>query len=225
MLKYHGTPITPKAQLERMQGRNFCVPYPRPDNLAQCLRIGQSLMLDNGAFSVKTRGEVFDLHGFYAWIEPILAHPHWAVVPDVIDGTVEEQRAMVATWPHRKEFGVPVWHLGLPIDYLLELCDQWGKVCLGSAGQYWDIGSASWCGRMDEAFNAMARTFGRLPWTHGLRMLGQASGPWPLSSADSTNVAQNYKRDTGCADCKARPIDSTNPPALWVARPIQEALC
>jgi hypothetical protein len=146
-------------------------------------------------------------------------------VPDVIDGTVEEQRAMVSTWPHRKEFGVPVWHLGLPIDYLLELCDQWGRVCLGSAGQYWEIGSASWCGRMDEAFNAMARTFGRLPWTHGLRMLGQASGPWPLSSADSTNVAQNYKRDTGCADCKARPIDSTNPPAMWAERPIQEALC
>lgn len=225
MLKYHGTPITPKAQLDRMHGRNFCVPYPRPDNLAHCLRIGQSLMLDNGAFSVKTRGEVFDLHGFYDWIDPILAHPHWAVVPDVIDGTVEQQRAMVATWPHRKEFGVPVWHLGLPIDYLLELCDQWGQVCLGSAGQYWQIGSPAWCGRMDEAFNAMTRTFGRLPWTHGLRMLGQAAGPWPLSSADSTNVAQNYKRDTGCADCKARPIDSTNPPALWAARPIQEALC
>ena len=80
MLKYHGTPITPKAQLDTMQGRNFCVPYPRPDNLAHCLRIGQSLMLDNGAFSVKTRGEVFDLHGFYAWIDPILAHPHWAFV-------------------------------------------------------------------------------------------------------------------------------------------------
>jgi hypothetical protein len=225
MLKYHGTPITPKAQLDRMQGRNFCVSFVRPDNLAHCLRIGQSIMLDNGAFSVKTRGEEFDLHGFYEWIEPNLAHPHWAVVPDVIDGTVEQQRAMVATWPHRKEFGVPVWHLGLPIDYLLELCDQWGKVCLGSAGQYWEIGSASWCGRMDEAFNAMARTFGRLPWTHGLRMLGQAAGPWPLSSADSTNVAQNYKRDTGCADCKARPIDSTNPPSLWTERPLQEALC
>lgn len=225
MLKYHGTPLTPQAQLERMQGRNFCVPYPRPESLAQCLRIGQSLMFDNGAFSVKTRGEAFDLHGFYAWLEPVLAHPHWAVVPDVIDGTVEEQRAMVATWPHRKEFGVPVWHLGLPIDYLLELCDQWGRVCLGSAGQFWNVGSPVWCGRMDEAFNAMARTFGRLPWTHGLRMLGQVSGPWPLSSADSTNVAQNYKRDTGCADCKARPIDSTNPPALWAERPIQEALC
>lgn len=92
MLKYHGTPLTPKAQLERMRGRNFCVPYPRPDNLAHCLRIGQSIMFDNGAFSVKTRGEVFDLHGFYEWVEPHLQHPHWAVVPDEIDGTVEQQR-------------------------------------------------------------------------------------------------------------------------------------
>lgn len=77
MLHYHGTPLTPQHQLARMGGRNFCVPYPRPESLAQCLRIGH----------------------FYAWIDPLLAHPHWAVVPDVIDGTVEEQRAMVATWP------------------------------------------------------------------------------------------------------------------------------
>jgi hypothetical protein len=223
-MHYHGTPLTPQHQLARMAGCNFCVPYTRPESLSQCLRIGQSLMLDNGAFSVKTRGEVFDLHGFYAWIEPILAHPHWAVVPDVIDGTVDEQRAMVKTWPHRREFGIPVWHLGLPIDYLLELCDQWGRVCLGSAGAYWDIGGPLWSGRMDEAFNAMARTFGRMPFTHGLRMLGQAGGPWPLSSADSTNVAQNYKRDTGCAFCKARPIDSTNPPTRWAERELQGTL-
>jgi len=225
MKKYHGTPITPKHQLARMVGRNFCVSFARPDNLAVCMRIGQSVMFDNGAFSVKTRGEVFDLKALYAWLDPILAHPHWAVMPDEIDGSVEQQRHMLATWPYRPEFGVPVWHLGLPIDYLLELCDQYGKVCLGSAGAYWEIGTPSWCGRMDEAFNAMSRTFGRLPWVHGLRMLGQAAGPWPLASADSTNVAQNFKRDGGCAECKAAVIDATNPPSLWTERPIQEALC
>jgi len=224
-MKYHGTPITPKHQLARMVGRNFCVSFARPDNLAVCMRIGQSVMLDNGAFSVKTRGEVFDLKALYAWLDPILAHPHWAVMPDEIDGTVEQQRAMLATWPYRREFGVPVWHLGLPIDYLLELCDEYGKVCLGSAGAYWKIGTPAWCGRMDEAFNAMARTFGRLPWVHGLRMLGQAAGPWPLASADSTNVAQNFKRDGGCAECKAAVIDATNSPSLWTERPIQDALC
>jgi hypothetical protein len=62
-----------------------------------------------------------------------------------------------------------------------------------------------------------------VPWVHGLRMLGQAEGPWPLASADSTNVAQNHHR-TGCAECMAQPLDAINPPALWAARPLQEAL-
>lgn len=223
MEKYHGTPITPKDQLARMAGRNFCVSFERPDSLRTCMQIGQRVMLDNGAFSAKTRGAEFDLQGFYAWIEPILAHPHWAVVPDFIDGTVEQQRAMVKTWPYRRDFGMPVWHLGLPIDYLLELADQWGRVCFGSAGEYWEVGGAKWSARMDEAFNAMHRTFGaRLPWVHGLRMLGQAGGDWPLASADRTNVAQNHKRDGGCAECKAARIDAINPAAKrWDPRALQ----
>ena len=120
MLHYHGTPITPRAQLQRMAGRMFCVSYAAPQDLATCLRIGQSVMLDNGAFSTFTRGAAFDRDGFYAWIEPHLAHPHWAVVPDEIGGTVEQQRAMVSTWPHRREYGAPVWHLGLPLEYLFD---------------------------------------------------------------------------------------------------------
>lgn len=225
-MKYHGTPITPKHQLARMAGRNFCVSFARPDNLAVCLQIGQSVMLDNGAFSAKTRGLEFDLPGFYAWAEQHLKHPHWAVVPDVIDGSEEQQRDMVSTWPFRREFGIPVWHLGLPISYLIDLCDDWGRVCFGSAGQYWDIGSTAWCGRMDEAFNALVQAFGaQMPWVHGLRMLGQVDGPWPMASADSTNVAQNFKRDTGCAECKASPIDSLNPAPIWTPQPLQASLC
>ena len=225
-MHYHGTPITPRAQLLRMAGRMFCVSFAAPQDLATCLRIGQSVMLDNGAFSVKTRGAVFDMAGFYAWIEPHLSHPHWAVVPDKIGGTVDEQRAMVKTWPFRKSLGLPVWHLGLPIDYLLELCDQWERVCFGSTAQYWDIGGPAWCRRMDEAFNALSRTFGaQLPWVHGLRMLGQSSGPWPLASADSVNVARNFKDYGKCPDCVAMRIYSTNPPLQWNERPLQDQLC
>lgn len=218
--------MTPRAQLMTMKGRNFCVSYFEPRDADVCLQLGQSVMWDNGAFSVKTRGLEFDRDGFYAWVEPKLAHPHWAVVPDVIDGTVDEQRAMVKTWPFRKSLGLPVWHLGLPINYLLELCDQWERVCFGSTAQYWDIGSSDWCRRMDEAFNALARTFGaQLPWVHGLRMLGQSSGPWPLASADSVNVARNFKDYGKCPDCVAMRIDSTNPPLQWTERPLQEQLC
>jgi hypothetical protein len=225
MLHYHGTPITPRARLERMAGRMFCVSRAAPQDLATCLRIGQSVMLDNGAFSAFTRGATFDIDGFYAWIEPHLAHPHWAVVPDEIGGSVEQQRAMVATWPHRKEYGAPAWHLGLPLEYLFDLCNDWPRVCIGSSGEFWQVGSAAWCGRMDQTFNALVRQFGRVPWLHGLRMLGQSAGPWPLASADSTNVGRNFKDGRVCADCMAQRIDSTNPPTLWTERPIQEVLC
>lgn len=225
MIHYHGTPITPKAALESMAGQNFCISYFRPDNLKVCMKIGQSLMLDNGAFSCKTRGVPFDMHGFYEWLDPILGHPHWGVVPDVIDGTVEQQKEMVKTWPYPKQLGVPVWHLGLSISYLLELCDEWGKVCLGSSGAYWQVGSPAWCARMDEVFNALHKTFGpRLPWTHGMRMLGQGAERWPLSSADSTNVALNHGYQEECAGCMAKRINRQNPPVMWKAHPLQDSI-
>jgi hypothetical protein len=212
--------------IETMGGKHFCVSYARPDDLKRCLRIGQSLMLDNGAFSAKTRGLPFDRNGFYGWVEPLLAHPHWGVVPDVIDGSEDEQREMVKSWPFRKEMGIPVWHLGLSISYLIELCDAWGRVCFGSAGEFWQIGTSKWCHRMDEAFNALVNTYGRqIPWVHGMRMLGQASGPWPLASADSTNVALHHAEHLECAGCMAKRIDSTNPPTKWNIQPLQEVLC
>jgi hypothetical protein len=225
VIHYHGTPITPKVALEAMAGEHFCVSFFRPDNLKTCLRIGQSLMLDNGAFSCKTLGVAFDRAGFYRWLDPILAHPHWGVVPDVIDGDVELQREMVKSWPYPKSLGIPVWHLGLSIDYLLELCDDWGRVCFGSAGQYWQVGSPIWAGRMDEAFNALHRTFGqRLPWVHGMRMLGQGGERWPLASADSTNVAVNHARKQECAKCFAKRIDAQNPPNHWEPKEIQQSI-
>jgi hypothetical protein len=209
-----------------MGGKHFCVSYARPDDLKRCLQIGQSLMLDNGAFSAKTRGLPFDRDGFYGWVEPLLVHPHWGVVPDVIDGSEDEQRQMVKSWPFRKEMGIPVWHLGLSISYLIELCDAWGRVCFGSAGEFWQIGTSKWCHRMDEAFNALVNTYGRqIPWVHGMRMLGQSSGPWPLASADSTNVALHHAEHLECAGCMAKRIDATNPPTHWKNQPLQEVLC
>lgn len=225
MIHYHGTPITPKSALESMAGQHFCVSYFRPDNLQTCLRIGQSVMLDNGAFSCFTRKVPFDLEGFYNWLEPILSHPHWAVVPDVIGGDIETQREMVKTWPFAKQYGIPVWHLGLPMSYLLELCDEWGRVCIGSSGEFWQVGSPKWAAKMDEVFNVLTNQYGsRLPWTHGLRMLGQGEQQWPLSSADSTNVAVNHSKQLSCAGCMAKIINKQNPPTSWKIRPTQNTL-
>lgn len=226
MIHYHGTPITPRAQLERMAGRHFCVSFAHPNDLKTCLRIGQSVVLDNGAFSTHTRGAEFDAPGFYKWLEPVLAPPHWAVVPDSIGGDLEAQYKLLSTWP-RQTFGydncAAVFHLHHPLSHLDFLANAYPKVCLGSSGEFWEIGTAKWCARMDEIFNLLAKRR-VMPWVHGLRMLGQHSGPWPMASADSTNVAQNFKRDTGCAECKAAPIDGRQPAATWKPRPGQVQL-
>jgi hypothetical protein len=209
-----------------MEGRHFCVPFPSDQDLKTCLEIGQSLMLDNGAFSAFTRGLPLDVAGFYKWLEPILAPPHFAIVPDAINGSLEDQYKFLSTWP-RQTFGyancAPVFHLHMPLSHLSFLCNAYPKVCLGSSGEFWEIGSAAWCERMNVIFNFLAKRR-VMPWIHGLRMLGQHSGPWPMASADSTNVAQNFKRDTGCAECKAAPIDGRQPAAKWAMRPEQSRL-
>lgn len=225
MIHYHGTPISPRAQLMRMAGRLFCVSYAHPQDLKVCLKIAQGIMFDNGAFSAFTKGKATNWADYYRWLAPNLAPPHWAVIPDVIDGGVQEQRELVRQWPTEYgHLGAPVWHLGLSIDWLLELCDRFPRVCFGSAGAYWQVGGDLWRGRMDEAFNALHASGRVNTWIHGLRMLGQTDGGWPLASADSTNVAQNFKRDTGCAECKAAPIDARQPETWWEPRAVQQGL-
>jgi len=166
LIHYHGTPITPREQFMRMAGRHFCVSFAQDQDLQKALQIGQSVMFDNGAFSAFTRGVPFDEAGYYRWLEPILAHPHFAVIPDVIDGTVEQQAEMCDRWPFLWSLGAPVWHLAEPIERLIDLVDEgWPRVCLGSSGAYWQIGTPAWCGRMDEAFNALVHAYGpKLPW-------------------------------------------------------------
>jgi len=108
-----------------------------------------------------------------------------------------------------------VFHLHMPMEHLHFLVSAYPKVCLGSSGEYAEIGTPHWTRRMDEIFDFLAKRR-VMPWIHGMRMLGQCDGPWPLASADSTNVAQNFKIRTGCADCLAGRIDRVQPASKWV---------
>lgn len=220
MIHYHGTPITPRSSLDLLAGKHFCVSYARPENAQWCIQNGQSVMWDNGAFSAYTRGAAFDEAGYYEWLQERLWHPHWAVVPDVIDGSVEEQRQLVSRWPFDRFLSAPVWHIHLPVDYLIELCDQWPRVCFGSSGEYWKIGTAKWCKRIDEAFAAIDRA-GLKPWIHMLRAMTMASkGWWPFASADSTNVARNHKNKgrEKCPKLMADMIDARQPNTTFTLR-------
>ncbi len=191
---YHGTPLSPRSALLTLAGKHFCVPFSDPRDADVCVQIGQSVMWDNGAYSAFTQGTPLNVPAFYAWVEPRLAHPHWAVVPDIIDGDVDEQRAQIATWPFPKFLGAPVWHTGLPIDWLLELADKWPRVCFGSSGRYWQIGSSDWCRRTDEAFNALAQRHTHLPWIHMLRGMQCVGRRWPFTRVDSTDIGRNHTR-------------------------------
>jgi len=204
-----------------MAGKHFCVSFAHPNDADWCLAHGQSVMWDNGAFSLYTKGKVVDWSKFYDWVEPRLGHPHWAVVPDVIGGDVEQNVQLINEWPHPKQFSAVVWHMGEPIDHLLNLVDLgFAKICFGSSGAYWQVGSESWERRCNEAFNELENR-GLRPWIHMLRGLALAGDRWPFASADSVNVARNFSSMKVCPERMARRIDSVQCPIRWSVRASQ----
>lgn len=223
-LHYHGLPLTPADQFEHMAGRNFCVSFAtcrgRPTMVQRALEIGQSIMWDNGAFTFFTQGRgtwlQMDRKPLYEWLETYLAHPHWAVIPDVIDGSVEDQIQLLVEWPFSRNLGAPVWHLAAPLDWLLLLADSYPRICLGSSGAYWNVGGDDWARRMDEVFDYLHAKRRHPPQIHGLRMLAQVGKRWPLASADSVNVARNFRRNELKPCCMAQQIDNIQSPGRWL---------
>lgn len=215
MIHYHGTPLTPRFDLVKMAGKHFCVSFADPRDAQWCIGHGQSVLFDSGAYSAFINRKPINWTGYHAWLEPLLAHPHWAIIPDVIGGSIEEQRGLVAAWPFDRQLGAPVWHMGLPIDYLLDLAGQWPRICFGSSDEFWQIGSAVWSRRADIAFNELERR-GLRPWVHMLRGLAMSGDRWPFASADSANVARNFKDAGVCPERMARRIDAVQTPVRWV---------
>lgn len=227
MLHYHGTPITPRSELLTLAGRCFCVSYAAPHQVDVCHEIGQAVMLDNGAFSFWRTGKPTDWSGFYDWAEPWLDHQTtWAVIPDVIDGSVEDNDALLVAWftrglPHDK--GAPVWHMHEPIDRLRRLCAGYRRVCVGSSGQYAVVGNDSWRRRMDEAFNAVCREGLPPAWLHMLRGMSLSGSEYPFGSVDSTDVARNHNREQNTALKLAHRWDGLQCAARWRPRAWTEA--
>jgi hypothetical protein len=221
VLHYHGTPINPVAKLYELAGRNFCVSHYDPRQVARCHEIGQSVMLDNSAYSKWKSGLPTDWPAFYAWCEQWLAYPTtWAVIPDVIDGGSQVQDALLREWPfgHR---GAPVWHMDEPLDRLLRLADEWPKLCVGSTAEYAAVLSDHWRRRMDEMWNAISRRHRFLPWLHMLRGMQLSGMHYPFASLDSTDVAQNHNRPHNSPRSMATRWDAMQCPGRWVPVPEQ----
>lgn len=218
-MHYHGTPITPMTALYELAGRNFCVSHARPDDIERVHRIGQSVMLDNGAFSAWKRGHEPDWSRYYQWCDRWLDYPTtWAVIPDVVDGGSQLQDALLREWPfgHR---GAPVWHMDEPLVRLLRLTETWPRVCIGSTAEYAVVLSPAWRARMDEIWNAIAAQHARLPWLHMLRGMQLGGMHWPFASADSTNIAQNHNRPQNTPRGMAERLDALQTPSSWAQIP------
>jgi hypothetical protein len=163
MIHYHGTPVTPRKHLFKLEGKNFCVSFAHPYDIEVVVKIGQSVMMDNGAFSAFTKNKKFNKKKYFAWVDKYLTHPHWAVIPDMIGGSVEDQKTMLSDWHFPKELSAPVFHLHLNLDYLLYLVDNYPKICLGSSEIYWKIGTESWIRRMDQIYETILKHRKYLP--------------------------------------------------------------
>lgn len=230
-IHYHGTPITPRSVLDSLAGKHFCVSFAKTQDVEHVHKIGQSVMLDNGAYSLwklNPLATTYHWPAFYAWAKEWLAsRTTWAVIPDCINGTEEENDRLVAQGI--KEFGgmrqiAPVWHLHESFERLEKLVVWFDRVCIGSSGQYAVVGSDSWNARMNEAFNRICRGTGNPPaWIHMLRGMSLAGSIYPFASLDSTDVARNHNRKDNARDMADRWDAIQNPPR-WTRSAVQQPL-
>lgn len=217
-MHYHGTPITPNAVLLSLAGKCFCVSHMRPDQVETAHKIGQSVMLDNGAYSKWKSGKATDWTAYHAWCDRWLDYPTtWAVIPDEIDAGSQEQDALIREWPHGQR-GAPVWHMDESIERALRLIDAWPRVCFGSTAEYAVVLSDLWVRRMDQVWNEIAKRHARTPSIHMLRGMQLSGCEWPFASVDSTDVAQNHNRPQNTARAMADRWDAAQCPATWTER-------
>lgn len=218
MIHYHGTPLSPRAVLLELAGRHFCVPFTRPDDLKVCDQIGQSLMLDNGAFTIwqgRGRRRALDWDAWREWAENWLDRPTtWCVIPDAIDAGEDHNDRLLDRYGDVTR-GAPVWHLDESFDRLRRLAAAFERICFGSSGAYRDLGNDRWHRRVSLAFDVLADERGRVPWVHMLRGMAQSGGRYPFASVDSTDVARNHNRPQNTARRLADRWDQRNVPAVW----------
>lgn len=200
MIHFHGGPITPDTcAIKAWRARHAFISFANASQIVLASEITQSFALDNGAFSFWTKKRSVNWHEYYAFVERWANHPRFAfaVIPDVIGGTADENDALIAEWPHGKFIGCPVWHMNEPDERFIRLCHEWPRVAIGSMGEY-DAKKPRACrAKLRDLIRHVVDVRGYpVCKLHGLRMLNKDIFMHvPLSSADSTNIARNINID------------------------------
>jgi len=199
MIKYHGLPITPNdAAIATVKNRHAFVSWAHPTQLPIAVEYSDGFAIDNGAFSLWRSNKIVVWETYYKFVEkllkPKISNFQWVIIPDVIDGDLKSNQNLINEWPFG-QIGSPVWHLHEPIEWLIELTQQYYRVCLGSSGEYAVIGTPQWWNRMDTIFRDLKENSGNA-LLHGLRMMHpKIIARYPFASVDSTNIGQNIGID------------------------------
>ena len=197
---FHGLPMTPSIDMLRsMAGKHAMVSYEDHRQIEDAAEICASVVLDNGAFSAWRAGRAHDFDGYRQWAQKWIKHPcvEWCVIPDVIDGSEEDNDKLLADWDMRDAVSVPVYHMHESLERLERLIDRYPRIALGSCGVYAEPGASIWWERMASMMEVICDHEG-MPRCklHGLHMLDPVIfSHLPLSSADSCNVARNIGID------------------------------
>lgn len=197
MIHYHGMAGagTTADMVMLSKGRHCFISYASRSQLPLFASVCSSFALDNGAFTAWKQGKPFDMSGYTEFVMEWMQHPafDWAVMPDVIDGTEEENDALLEEWTLPKHIGVPVYHMHESFERLERLIDNYDYICLGSSGEYSQPNSKIWWSRMTKIMGVATDNKGKPKVRmHGLRMLNpKVFTRLPLKSADSTNAERN----------------------------------
>ncbi len=162
MKHYHGTPLggtrESVARFVVAANRFFLVPYGRDEDLPIVADQSCGFCVDNGAFSAwKSGNPITNWQGYYNWCRDLQRNPRFdfAIIPDVIDGTEEQNKALFAEWFQRCKTergiieGAAVWHMHESVEYLDYLIRMGGRVlCIGSSGDHATPGTERWHERM-----------------------------------------------------------------------------
>jgi len=202
MIHYHGTPITPDTcALRVLKARHGFVSFWTPQQIRLVAQECQSFALDNGAFAAWRAGRpVLDWSPYFVFVADWRRHPgfDFAVVPDVIEGTEQENDALIDAWPFPAAESAVVWHTNESIERLVRLCRTWPRVAIGSSGQYDASTPARYLERMRTVLPHVVDSDGYpICKLHGLRALNATIfRHLPYASGDSTNVGRNIGIDS-----------------------------
>lgn len=201
MIRYHGTPITPDvAALAVLKSGHAMVSFANRQQEELAFEVAQGVALDNGAFTLWKSGERVDVVAYEAWVRHWMRHPafEWAIIPDIIDGSEDENDELIRTWVLPDAISVPVWHMHESLGKLGWLVGDYPRVAIGSSGQFAKIGTKRWWARMAEAM-AVACDSDGMPRCklHGLRQMDpRIFSVVPYHGTDSSTAGRNVGLDS-----------------------------